>query len=270
MKDSIKVELKVGKTYTITGFGPLRIKHPEGHVVALVDDTCQGQYTTTYTPAATAFYEIEGWYPRVWITENGATYSVPETEPPKPKTYITLDTETSGLNIESNGIIQIGAWATGENEDDFKGYFLSDCNPAYPSIEGNARAISISEEALKVNGFTISRIDQAPRLGLVLRNFNEWMTKWTDDTNVIIVGQNTAFDIAWLKRDFRRAGLDDKIFRRFADLYTLSFLKYGEPMGLARLAEKEGIRNRDAHDALTDAYTTAKLFHRLVKELAKF
>lgn len=182
-----------------------------------------------------------------------------------PRTYVTLDLETTGLHSGVNGICQIGAWVTGENEDHFKGYFLSDCNPNY--IGDTCQPIRIDQSALDVNGFTRSRIDTAPVLRVVLRDFKDFVSKWTSNTQVIFVCQNTPFDIGFMRAAFHKAGYEDKIFRRNLDTITLGFIAYGEVLSLRAMCEREGLKNGDAHDALADAYTTSRLFHRLLKKV---
>ncbi len=184
---------------------------------------------------------------------------------PKPKTFISIDLETTGLHLGENGIVQIGAWATGEHEDDFKDYFVSDTDPHYPVglTNDHLQHVRISPDALKVNGFTQDRIDLAPCLGTVIHQFHAWLKKYAADTDVLVVGQNVPFDVAWLKYEFRRNGLDNDSFRRVLDNVSLGFAVFGEAMGQARLARKLGIRCRSPHDALSDAYTSNKIFHRL-------
>ena len=185
----------------------------------------------------------------------------------KPYTFIDVDLETTGLWQEQHGICQIGAWATGESFDHFKGYFVSDANPHYPCENSHRYSVVVEDGALSVNGFTKERIDDAPELYNVLHKFNAWVQKFTQDTQVVIVGQNVPFDVAWLKRDFHRAGLDDGIFRRVVDTAALGFIYFGEPMGQGRMLARLGWKNGDAHDALADAYSNARLFHHLRDEL---
>lgn len=184
-------------------------------------------------------------------------------EEKKPHLYIALDTETTGLWQEEHGICQIGAWATGAKEDDFRGYFVSDANPFFPTFGGKPRVCKIDDGALAVNKFTRERILCGPHLAPVLHSFAAWINKWAKDFDIYIVGQNTPFDVAWLKRDFHRAGLSDQVFRRVLDNVTLGYVRFGERMGQAKLAQRLGIHAGDAHDALSDAYIASRIFHRL-------
>jgi DNA polymerase III alpha subunit (gram-positive type) len=189
------------------------------------------------------------------------------------KTYIALDLETTGLDSQKHGIIQIGAWATGESEDHFKDYFVTDCDPSY--FGGKFKKVQFDEGARKVNGFTDERIADAPDIDVALRAFNNFLQKYRQDgptgqlNDVVIVGQNVPFDVAWLIKDFRRFGLNTDVFRRVVDNASLGFAVFGELMGQGKLADKFGIKNGGAHDALSDAMTASKVFHRLRKRLPR-
>lgn len=202
-----------------------------------------------------------------WVNGQGDFKPFPTEE--KPQTFISIDLETTGLDSDKHGICQIGAWATGETEDHFKGYFLQDVNPhvRYYGNEEEQR-VQVDREALRVNGFTNERIDEGVPWGRSMYLFNNWLKKWTVGTDLICVGQNTAFDIAWLQKLFNREGLDTGVFRRNVDCYTLSFLAFGRPMGLGKVASRMGIKY-PAHDALTDAWAASTVFHRLTKHLKK-
>lgn len=185
----------------------------------------------------------------------------------KPRLFVALDLECTGLDSAKHGICQIGAWATGEGEDDFRDYFVSDANPHHATAQGERR-VEVSLDALRVNGFTQERIDRSLSLSVVLWQFSKWLTKRKDNYEIVIVGQNVPFDVAWLIKDFRRNGLDVQCFRRVIDNASLGFAVYGELMGQGKLADRLGIINAGAHDALADAYTASKIFHRLRAKLA--
>lgn len=185
------------------------------------------------------------------------------TETPK-RTFISIDLETTGLRPEKHGICQIGAYATGEDEDDFKGYFFSDCNPHVALNDGSYKPVVVDQSALDVNGFDRARIESARALVEVEHEFHRWLNKWQ---NPVMVCQNTPFDIGWLQRDFTRLGLDCIIFRRTLDTCSLGFALFGVVEGQNKLANRLGIRNGGEHDALSDAIVNSKLFHRLRCEL---
>ena len=212
-------------------------------------------------------------YPTTSTTE-GTAEKVPEEKTALPKTIIGLDLETTGLHPGVHGIIQIGAWATGENEDHYKGYFLSDCNPFYgkritldEDKDVPCTPYVTSAEALAVNGFTKERIESARSLFNTLREFNEWVKKFAQSTKVIFVCQNAPFDIGFMRAAYRTAGFDDGIFRRQLDTISLGYVLHGETLSLKELCKRHHLKNGDAHDALSDAFTTNKLTHRILAEL---
>jgi DNA polymerase III epsilon subunit-like protein len=182
------------------------------------------------------------------------------------KTFIALDLETTGLDSTKHGIVQIGAFATGDTEDHFKGYFVRDTDPNF-STKG-VHQVQYDSKAFECNGFTPARIDKAEIFSDTLRDFNAFLQKYTqNEGEVIIVGQNTPFDVAWLIKEFRRFGYEPSVFRRVIDNVTLGYAVYGECLGQAKLASRLGIKNNDAHDALADAMTASKIFHRLSKRI---
>ncbi len=176
-------------------------------------------------------------------------------EPQRPVTYVAVDIETTGLDPESHGICQIGAWATGETLAQFRGYYVSDCHPYLPFI--------IEESALKVNGFTADRIRASRSISVVIREFAEFIRGLSKDSDVVLVFHNAPFDVGFLNRAFNLEPLDDGAFRRVLDTVTLGFAVFGKPMSLASLAEQCGVTNGAAHDGLGDAYTTISIFHEL-------
>jgi DNA polymerase III epsilon subunit-like protein len=179
--------------------------------------------------------------------------------------------ETTGLYAGRHGICQIGAWVTGESEDHFKGYFVQDCDPNYAALNNNGlhvwEPVKHEESAFEVNGFTESRISEAPDLYDVLREFNDFVTKQSEGTDLVFVCQNTPFDIGLMQDAYLEAGLDTKIFRRTLDTISFGFMVYGECLSQAKLSAKLGMVNGGAHDALADAVTCSKIFFRLRKML---
>ncbi len=190
-------------------------------------------------------------------------------ETAKPRVFVGLDLETTGLHMSDHGIIQIGAWATGENEHIFKGYFVSDVNPDVSYYQKNFKEHTVkrSKEAFDVHGISEDRIASAPPIDEAIGELHGWLKKLAQHHDVYIVGQNVPFDVAWLKKDFHRFGFDDSCFRRVIDNVSLGFVLFGKTLSQKRLAEKFGIKNSYAHDALGDAYTCIAVFHEMKREI---
>ena len=186
--------------------------------------------------------------PYIQIITNG-TNEIPK----PPPVYIGVDTETSGLDCDKHGLLQIGAAATSAT-----GFLLDvfkyDVDPGF---------VEFDEKALEINGFTSDRIRLAPRRGLVAKEFGKWLDSFG---NVILVFHNAPFDVAFLQQAFRAEGVPLDHFRRVRDTATMSPDVYGEsnyPRSLKNICEKLGIVNAKEHDAFADAYATIQVFHRM-------
>jgi DNA polymerase III epsilon subunit-like protein len=177
-------------------------------------------------------------------------------------TYIGADLEMTGTDKSKHGLLQIGAWATAEHEDHFKGYFVTDVNPYLVGQRKARREVEIHWPSMKIHGFQQKRIETAPPMYQALQAFTHYLRRYKGH-QLIFVGMSILSDLAWLREEFRRNGLDGKIFSSFIELKDLTPLVFGKRMGLERTARELGIRNGDAHDALGDAYTSNKVFHRL-------
>lgn len=192
--------------------------------------------------------------------------------------FVAVDTETTGLSLIDHGIIQIGAYATGESYSDFKGYFVEDANP-FITGEGQLTNIKISDQALAVNGFTLERIEAADPLDFVIQRFVAFLTRLRDGHNpninpdteqksdgneIVLVFHNAKFDAPRLELVLDFTGCPgDKFFRRTLCTITQAFTLFDEMLSLAKLAEKFDIKNGMTHDALGDAITTAQVFHKM-------
>jgi DNA polymerase III epsilon subunit-like protein len=193
-----------------------------------------------------------------------------------PTIYVGIDIETAGLDLLHNGIVQIGAYATGENENDLYGYFVEDANP-FVNEEGVARdakegLMSYQQDAFNVNGFTINRIELADALANVLCRFSVWIDnlKKKVSPNVYAVFHGSKFDVPRIELGMQFFNVPDpQAFRRVIDTQSLGFLLHGKTESLKNLAARYGIVDHQAHDALADAMTTMKVFHAMRRDQAK-
>jgi len=188
----------------------------------------------------------------------------------KMRKLVVIDTETGGLESSEHSILSLAAvvWVDG-------------------SIDGKFQVIirepqmSTTLEALRINGFTQEILDTegvSPVTAVnALQNF-----LLTHDlrSRVTLVGHNVAFDLGFLKRLYRIAGITQKEYAsRFSHRalctqgIALALEAAGRcdfrSTGLNGLCEYFGIDIREGgklgrHDALEDATATARL---LTKEL---
>ena len=84
-----------------------------------------------------------------------------------------------------------------------------------------------------------------------------------------LIGHNVRFDLSFLHHEFRRSGTD--LSSAFGDVPVFDTVRIARRRfgrggnGLQRLAPRLGVEPTDAHRALADAITTAKVFERLLE-----
>ena len=177
---------------------------------------------------------------------------------------ISLDIETSGLNMEKCGIWQIGA----VDLNNPKSYFLQEGR-----IDDKDE---IEEGALKVIGKTEKELrnKNSQTQKRLLENFFDWFEK-RNLKNFLC--QNPQFDVAFLEIKTRKYGLKIPFHYRSFNLHDYAQAKYFDlnkkflikefhsDMGLANILKLCGMEdNRKAHNALEDARLTGECFYRLL------
>lgn len=189
--------------------------------------------------------------------------------PTPPQHYVAIDTETTGLDSDKNGIIQLGAVVFNQTGE-LVSVFVSDAYPGVLEWEDAslhyAHKVVVSRQALEVNGFTINRIEKAPSLGTVLQNFMKWLQPFSGQTPVAIF-KNAPFDCGFMQKAFRKCNVDPgRLFRRVRDLDTQAPDVFGEhnyPRSLEEICKKLEIEKVNNHDALHDALATGKAFFKM-------
>lgn len=160
----------------------------------------------------------------------------------KPKdTLVFLDFETTGLDMNHDDIIEIGALKLDTN---------GHLNHFQTFVHTQT---SISETITKLTGITTSMMIGAPSPKSVFQSFCEFV-----GTSTLVV-HNADFDIPWLliMNQVHGAKLHTNQF-----VCTLDWAKKNqEPRcSLGVLAKKYGIVNSNAHRALSDAIATHALY----------
>lgn len=207
-------------------------------------------------------------------TESGCASPAAQAAPPK--YYVSIDLETTGLDPNKNGIIQIGACVFNA-QGELVTVFVSDCLPGTSFVNEEAvwddmapHTIVISKQALEVNGFTLGRIYNAPPISMVLDDFMIWLQPFSGQTPIAVF-HNAPFDVGFLNVAFQRAGIDPgRLLRRVRDTATMSPDVYGEdnyPRSLEEICKREGIEKVNNHDGLHDALATGKAFFTLKTKL---
>jgi DNA polymerase III epsilon subunit family exonuclease len=160
--------------------------------------------------------------------------------------YVVFDLETTGLDLMSNGITEIGAVKIVNGK--IKEQFTTLVKPDYRITEENFKITGISEEMVK----------DAPKIGAVIPDFMKFIE------GAILVAHNADFDLKFIKRF---AGAEEyEVKNKVLD--TLELARANLPQlrrhDLGTIAEYFGIVFHH-HRALSDAYCTAEAFIELMK-----
>lgn len=161
------------------------------------------------------------------------------------KTYVAFDLETTGLSLEHDNIIEIGALKVENGK--VNGRFMEFLKPDFP----------ISPMITSITGITNEMVASARDTQEVIRDFMKFCG------NDILLGHNIMFDYKFTKKyalkygySFEKKGIDTlKIARKVhKDL---------ESKSLESLCAHYQIVNASAHRAYHDALATAKVYHML-------
>lgn len=162
------------------------------------------------------------------------------------KTIVVFDIETTGLNPDTDQIIELGAVKIEDGNIVEK--FSTFVKPTIP----------IPFEVVRLTGIDDSMVEDAPPVELVIKEFYDWTR------GAIISGHNIiGFDIKFIKREGENVGLDfdnptiDTLTEaRQARLNTTVYK-------LGTIAKLLGISLEGAHRAWNDAYATAQVLLKL-------
>lgn len=164
------------------------------------------------------------------------------------KDYVAFDLETTGLNVETDYIIEIGALKVKEGKVCDR--FMEFVKPPTP----------ISPTITSITGITNEMVSHARDTKDIVRDFVDFCG------DSALVGHNIMFDYKFSKKyaqeydfSFEKTGIDTlKIARKM-----LSNL---ESKSLGALCEYYNIINQAAHRAYHDALATAKIYHYLAHD----
>ncbi len=164
------------------------------------------------------------------------------------KDYVAFDLETTGLNVDTDYIIEIGALKVKDGKVCER--FMEFVKPQAP----------ISPMITNITGITNEMVAGARNTCDVIRDFVEFCEDF------VLIGHNIMFDYKFTKKyaseygfAFEKSGIDTlKIARKV--LCNL------DSKSLGTLCEHYGIINQAAHRAYHDALATAKIYHYLAHD----
>ena len=164
--------------------------------------------------------------------------------------YIVFDIETTGLDVNNDSILEIGAVKVEDGViiDTFEMLI----NPGFP----------IPDFISKINGIDDYLVKDAPYPGVVLSMFSTFIK----DAEFIIGHNAKRFDYPFIQSEFRRNGI------RFSDIECKDTMRIARAKlrrvngySLAKLCQHFGIKNVDAHRALSDVMATHELYIELLR-----
>lgn len=169
--------------------------------------------------------------------------------------FAFIDIEATGINVLKHEIIEIGCVAT---------------SPALEVIE---------EFELKIKPENIKDADPT---SLKISHYNEedWVSAYTlaegmkifreKVKDCVMIGQNVAFDSGFLEHAFAKVGLENTMHYHKLDTISIAWAKLHKDPSLERFSLRElclrfGIKNENAHTALSDARATYLLYKKLME-----
>lgn len=176
-------------------------------------------------------------------------------------TYVAYDFETTGLSARTESIIEIGAVKVicGEETETFQA-FVRPYEGAW-----------VSPRITELTGIAPEDVADAREISEVLPDFMRFADK------LPMIGYNSiGFDHAFLQRAASLTGMRVRNEQFDVMLYAMQYQKllgFGKPrVSLARLSERMGVNNPQAHRALADALTTSRTYlalRRLAEQTAQ-
>lgn len=183
---------------------------------------------------------------------------------------IVVDTETGGLDPGEACIIELGAQVLEVSPGalDPGETFHTKIKPDKP----------VSEQAAKVNGYTLEAWADAPPAADALDRFRAWVEavcKAYGKTPPMWAGCNPLFDLKFFKSDCRRAGVNtpEGLSYRVIDVQSMCFplLLRGEvsSLGLKNLRKWAGCDGEQKHTAEDDVFDTCQVIGAFLLREAK-
>lgn len=189
------------------------------------------------------------------------------------KKMLWLDTETTGLDANKHGVIQIAALY----EEAQIPYYAN--IPFIFNEMSNAIGCKVDKEALRINGRKKKEIKKFPNSGETFSHFiaflDERVNKFNKEDKITIMGYNVKFDLemihAWAKRE-NYEYLGSYLDWRVVDVLVIARNEWlmgrmpsePEDFKLGTICKVYGI-NPPNHDALQDIKATRELYFKMME-----
>ncbi len=167
-----------------------------------------------------------------------------------PARPIFYDTETTGLSAEAERIVEIAAYDPHRDRT-----LCTFINPGRP----------IPPDASAIHHITDEMVKEAPPFSEVAKEFVEFC----EGDVVLIAHNNDAFDVHFLRHEFRRNNLEMPQWKFFDTLKWARRYRPDLPRHtLQYLREIYNIASNQAHRALDDVKVMAEIFFAMVDDLS--
>lgn len=169
--------------------------------------------------------------------------------------FAVVDFETTGLNPESDRIVQLAAVIVNGNGD-ITDSFDTIVKPESPS--------EYQHGAEHIHGISAEQVSNGMPLRIALQKL------WDISADNVFTAHNAQFDLGFLHAESERVGIKGRV-EIHIDTLELSRRISGADNtrrhNLFALCEHYGIERDKVHDAKSDATATAQLLMHLMKEL---
>lgn len=171
---------------------------------------------------------------------------------PEEATFTVIDVETTGLSAARNRIIEIGMVRVEKLKITSRFHSLINPNTYIPSF------------ITQFTGISNEDVEDAP----AFEDLADRILEFSQDS--VLTAHNLPFDYSFLRNELRLCGYE---LPKFETLCTLKLARRIFPFlksrSLGSVAMHLSIKNSDAHRALSDAETTARILIKLIRQLKK-
>ncbi len=169
--------------------------------------------------------------------------------------FAFIDIEATGLNLIKNEVIEIGCVITSPDLEVIEEFEIK----IKPENIETADPIS-----LKISHYNEEGWKDALPLSEAMKLFSEKVK------DCIMVGQNVAFDAAFLEYSFNKLNMSNPMHYHKLDTISIAWAKlHNDPtlerFSLREMCERFGIKNENAHTGLSDARATYELYKKLME-----
>ena len=178
----------------------------------------------------------------------------PQTDSLKNVSFAVVDCETTGVNPETDRILQLAAIIVNGNGE-IVDQFDTVVKPESPATYHHG--------AEHIHGISAEQVSQ----GMPLREALEKLCSISEGN--LFTAHNAKFDINFIHAESRRVGLERQV-EQYIDTLALSRKTDTEKErrhSLDALCEHYGIERERAHEAVADATATAQLLMHLIKDM---